>query len=97
MNRAELTLELLKQRLLAEEMKRTDRCDPIQNKRAAFMGGRNKKVDKLTGKCLHCGKVGHMQKNCRLKKHQGESNLACEVKAVFFIVKAVTLELPSKP
>lgn len=51
MNEDELTLEKVKQRLLAEEMKRSDRReDPVDDKGAAFVGGRTKKPKKFTGK-----------------------------------------------
>lgn len=90
MNEDELTLEKVKQRLLAEEMKRSDRReDPVDDKGAAFVGGRTKKPKKFTGKCHRCGVVGHMQRDCRQKPKkggQGEANAASESKKVSFMV-----------
>lgn len=75
----ELSLEVVKQRLLAEELKRTERHeDSGEVKLAAFSGDKHRKPIskpmKFQGKCHKCGKRGHMKKDCRQKG--GEANSA---------------------
>lgn len=63
----DLTLEVVKQRLLAEESKRIDRQDDSnEDIGAAFIGDMKKQYRrKFFGKCHRCGRPGHMKRDCR--------------------------------
>lgn len=83
-----LKLDVVRERLLAEELKKTDRAaDSCQEKPAAFQGSKQK-PGKFTGKCNRCQKKGHKAKDCRVKlKTDGraEANAAAGGKAVAFM------------
>lgn len=83
-----LNLDLVKQRLLAEERKRSDRQgDSVEDKSAAFTSDSKKKFQKFQGKCTKCGRRGHMKKDCR----QREANSA-KKDAVCFMADANVAE-----
>ena len=88
----DLTLELVKQRLLAEESKRSDRQeDTMADKSAAFSGNAKKNLQKFSGKCHKCGQRGHMKKDCR---QRGETNSATK-SSVSFMADANVMERKS--
>lgn len=62
----DLKLEVVKQRLLSEDLKRQERNGGVgEAKGAAFSGDKTKKP--FLGKCHKCGKRGHLKKDCRQK------------------------------
>lgn len=65
----ELTLSVVKQRLLAEEAKRGDRIEDhgVGKSGTVFVARKNNKF-KFNGKYHNCGKMGHMKMNCRFRK-----------------------------
>lgn len=68
--------------------KRTDRADYCgEEKSTAFVGGSFFKK-KFKGKCHRCGKVGHMQKDCRSKMQDRNANSVVVEKTVSFMVKS---------
>lgn len=83
-----LKLDVVRERLLAEELKKTDRvADSCHEKPTAFQGSKQK-PGKFTGKCNRCQKKGHKAKDCRVKlKTDGraEANAASGGKAVAFM------------
>ena len=84
----DVSLEIVKHRLLGEESKRTDRADYCgEEKSTAFVGGSFYKK-KFKGKCHRCGKVGHMQKDCRSKMQDRNANSVVAEKTVSFMVKS---------
>lgn len=93
-----MTLEAVKQRLLAEESKRFDRMeDSCKDRSAAFVGGKNKKPEKpFAGNYHGCGKPGHMRRDCRVKKPEGKVNAAVGSKAVSFMVNKTPAEMDHK-
>lgn len=88
MSEADLTVDLVKQRLLAEEAKRIDREDGQSDgdKVAAFSGEHKK----FTGVCHRCKKRGHMKKDCRVKLSQNKANVASSLKSVCFMTSLLS-------
>lgn len=80
-----LKLDVIRERLLAEELKKTDRvANSYQVKPAAYHGSK-KKPGKFTGKYNRCQKKGHKAKEYRMElKTDGhaEDNAASSGKAV---------------
>lgn len=67
----ELTVSIVKQRLLAEESKKKQRTSEIVEEKITAFATKKKKA-KFNGKCHKCGRYGHMKKDCRVK----EANVA---------------------
>ena len=83
----DLSLEMVKHRLLGEESKRVDRVDYyVEENSTAFIGGSNQ-MKKFKGRCYRCGKLGHMQKDCRSKMENRNANSVVAGKTVSFMVK----------
>lgn len=83
-----LKLDVVLERLPAEELKKTDRVtDSCQGKPASFQGSKQK-PGKFTEKCNRCQKKEHNAKDCHIKMKPGgrpENNAAREGKAVIFM------------
>ena len=78
----DISLDLCKQRLLAEEAKRINRMEEsMEDTIAAFVGQK-----KFNGKCRRCGMKGHMAKDCRVKLPGGEANAVVNGRPVSFAV-----------
>lgn len=89
----DLTLEVVKQRLLAEESKRIDRQDDSnEDIGAAFIGVMKKQYrSKFFGKCHRCGRPGHMKRDCRCDKSEDiASFVEANSKAVTFLANRCT-------
>nr|XP_029734171.1 zinc finger protein 287-like [Aedes albopictus] len=88
----DLNLDLIKQRLLAEEQRRADRMgETVDDKPAASVGQhQSKRGDKFKGKCHRCGQTNHMKKYCKKK----EVHSATSHKDTSFMVNR---DKPSKP
>lgn len=61
-----MTLSFVKTRLLAEERRKVDRIGEHDVYKSEVFVAR--KSNKFKGKCNNCGKIGHIRKDCRLKK-----------------------------
>ena len=83
LDKKQITLDLCKQRLLAEEAKRINRIEESPDVRTAAFVGQKKKFN---GKCRRCGKKGHMAKDCRVKLPEGEANVVVKERPVSFMV-----------
>lgn len=84
-----LTLEVIRGRLLPEELKKSDRMvDMSKQKPASFAGF---KPHKLMGKCRRYQKEGHMAKDFRVKL-QGEANVAAAYEGVALMVGRVLIQ-----
>ena len=70
----DLKLDVVRERLLTEELKQIDRAS------VAFSGSKQK-PDKFLGKCNRCQKKGNKAKDCRVKG-KVDANAACAGKAV---------------
>lgn len=72
-----LTLNLVKERLLSEESKFSDRHVEDLQEKTAFIGKKNqKKHYKFQGKCTKCSKFGHKSKYCRQTETKSEARSA---------------------
>lgn len=76
-----LTLDVVRERLLAEELKKNDRMTDGEETPAAFVGSKQK-IWKFNGKCNKCLKPGHMAKDCKLRKSLDDSDIICVGEAV---------------
>uniref|UniRef100_A0AAG5DG86 Retrovirus-related Pol polyprotein from transposon TNT 1-94 n=1 Tax=Anopheles atroparvus TaxID=41427 RepID=A0AAG5DG86_ANOAO len=70
-----LSLDLVKSRLMAEAEKRRERAGAQDNKVFAVAARKyteqKKKFSGTSVKCFHCGKAGHIKRNCRLLNRSG--------------------------
>lgn len=82
MSPAELTLDVLKSRLLSDEQKRScrDKFDNNVSEAAAFASQQIKKKRKYNVRCFKCGKRGHLKMDCRSEKQSSEAQIATSSK-----------------
>lgn len=82
MSPTELTLDVLKSRLLSDEHKRSGRekFDTSLSEAAAVVGQQEKKKRKFNGHCFKCGKRSHLKSDCRSEKQSSEAQMATSSK-----------------
>ena len=76
----DLTLELVKEKCIQEHKRRNESTDAAPDESALKVS--HNKVNKSKLKCFHCGKIGHIKRNCFLlnnnKYRKETANIACD-------------------
>lgn len=84
-NMEDLTINVAKQRLLAEEIKQNSRTDRYSDEiPAAFRSNYNRRYEKFLGNCFNCGEIGHKSFKCP-KREEKRANLAIKNDGVMML------------